>query len=305
MEPRTIFETVHGSRAFGLARDDSDQDLKGIVVGPPRWYHGFRGSPEQIELGPDHVRYEVRKFFRLAVAANPTAIEMLYADPSHHRALRPSGIRLLEARDRFLSRKVGETFSGYALSQLKRIRGHRGWLLSPPNAKPARKDYGLPEKTVIPQDQLGAAQALVERGAVAEADLTPNFLDLMNRERRYRQAKRDWDQYQAWLRNRNPARAALERQHGYDTKHAQHLVRLLRMGIEILETGHVQVWRDDREELLAIREGAWSYDLLIESVVALEARVVDATRATELPPEPDAEALDALCAEIVWSELSS
>lgn len=31
VEPRMIFETVHGSTAYGLARRDSDIDLKGIV----------------------------------------------------------------------------------------------------------------------------------------------------------------------------------------------------------------------------------------------------------------------------------
>jgi predicted nucleotidyltransferase len=31
-----VYETVHGSRAYGLAGDDSDLDLKGVIVGPSR-----------------------------------------------------------------------------------------------------------------------------------------------------------------------------------------------------------------------------------------------------------------------------
>ena len=60
---------------------------------------------------------------------------------------------------------------------------------------------------------------------------------------------------------------ALEAAHGYDTKHGAHLVRLLRMGREIVETGSVHVWRGDRDadELLAIRAGAWSYDRLMRT----------------------------------------
>ena len=71
----------------------------------------------------------------------------------------------------------------------------------------------------------------------------------------YRQARRDWENYQSWKKNRNPARARLEAQFGYDTKHAQHLIRMLRMGIEILRDCEVRVRRKDAAELRAIRAG--------------------------------------------------
>jgi len=91
----------------------------------------------------------------------------------------------------------------------------------------------------------------------------------MFRERRYTSIREDWKKYNHWKRTRNPARAKLEAEYGYDTKHGAHLVRLLRMGREILETGEVHVWRggpdgpNDREELLAIRGGEWDYDQLV------------------------------------------
>lgn len=50
---------------------------------------------------------------------------------------------------------------------------------------------------------------------------------------------------------------------GIDCKHGMHLVRLLRMGREILEDGVVNVRRKDAKELLEIRNGSWSYDQLI------------------------------------------
>lgn len=50
---------------------------------------------------------------------------------------------------------------------------------------------------------------------------------------------------------------------GTDLKHGMHLVRLLRMGEEILRTGQVNVRRPDAAELLEIRCGSWSYDQLI------------------------------------------
>lgn len=116
-EPILIFETIHGSTAFGLDRDGSDVDLKGIVIGPSAWYVGWRGGPEQVDLSPDHVRYELRKFFRLATDANPTALEMLFVDPGHYRTVTTAGLRLIEARDLFVSRRIADRFGRYAVSQ--------------------------------------------------------------------------------------------------------------------------------------------------------------------------------------------
>ncbi|MCB9764017.1 MAG: nucleotidyltransferase domain-containing protein [Alphaproteobacteria bacterium] len=294
-----IFETVHGSRAYGTDGPGSDLDLKGVLVGPADWYHGFQESPEQIELHADHVRYELRKFMRLAAGANPTLLELLWTDPSDHRVVTPAGQRLLDAREAFLSARVKDSFGGYAIAQLKRIRTHRRWLLHPPEGEPQREAYGLPPVRAITKDQQGAAEAMLERGTLSRDDIPPNFLELLSQERRYRAARREWQQYRTWVQHRNPARAELEARFGYDTKHALHLVRLLRMGAEILETGRLQVRRPDAEELLAIKRGAWTYDQLMAHADALEARVAQAAEASTLPPNPDLDRLNRLCVEIV------
>ncbi len=292
-----IYETVHGSRAFGLAREGSDTDLKGIVVGPPVWYLGPDPGPEQVELGPDHVRFELRKFLRLAARANPMALEMLFADPSDHQGLEDAGRRLLEVRDRFVTAQVGDTFGGYALGQLKRIQTHRQWLLSPPKAAPVRADFGLPERPAVAKDQLGAAEALLERDGVLDA--SPAFLATLGKEKQYRSARARWQQYQQWKKSRNPKRSALEAKYGFDTKHALHLVRLQRMAVEILETGVVQVRRTDRDELLAIRDGAMTYEQLLEVCASNDARIRTARAASDLPESVDGDFVEALCVELI------
>lgn len=299
-----IYETTHGSQAYGLATPISDVDYKGVLVGPAAWYHGYLGGPEQVELNADHVRYEIRKYFRLAAAANPTVLELLWTDPSCHAVCTPIGERLLAARDRFLSLRVKDSFSGYAMSQLQRIRTHRKWVMNPPKKEPTRGDFDLPETRLISRDQMGAVEAMLADGRLEQADLNTNFLGILDRERRYRTARKEWEAYQGWLRTRNPRRSALEAEFGYDTKHGMHLIRLLRMGAEIVETGAVKVRRDDREELLAIRGGAWSYELLMVRADELHARVQAAVPRSPLPAAPDDAALDALCAELVGLALS-
>lgn len=304
MQPRLIYETVHGSRAYGLDRAGSDEDRKGVIVGPRRWYFGFVGGPEQITHTDDHVWMEVRKVVRLAAAANPTLIEIFFTDPADHRVVTEEGRLLLDARDHFLSKRVETTFAGYALAQLKRIHTHRRWLLSPPRGEPTRSQYGLPERSTIPKDQMGALEALIARGDLDGAALPENFLDVLAREKRYRAARREWEQHRQWERERNPKRAALEAAHGYDTKHAMHLVRLMRMAIEILRDGRVLVRRPDREELLAVRDGAWSYDELEARCESLREDLAVAARGSTLPEEPDTDALDALCSLVVERSLA-
>jgi predicted nucleotidyltransferase len=94
-------------------------------------------------------------------------------------------------------------------------------------------------------------------------------------------------------------RKRLVERHGYDTKNAAHLVRLLRMGIEFLRDGRLQVTRPDAAELLAIKRGEWT----IEQVKAEAERLfADAERAfaeSELPTCVDRDAANDLCQRIV------
>jgi hypothetical protein len=300
-EPTVIFETVHGSRAYGLATESSDTDRRGVFVPPAIAFLGFVEGPDQIEPSAERVLYEIRKLFRLAAACNPTVIEVLYTDPSDHLTVTREGRRLLERRSEFLSRLAGDSFGRYGLAQLRRIRTHRRWLLAPPPGKPERASYGLPPRSTIPRDEQGAVEAMLADGRLAEAELPPSFLDLLDRERRYRAALREWQQYQEWTRSRNPVRAELERRYGYDTKHAMHLIRLLRMAVEILSTGWVLVRRPDAEDLLGIRRGQLTFDALLEEAEGLGARLPVLAEASALPPRPDEARLNALCAELVAS----
>ena len=299
VEVTVIYETIHGSRAYGLATETSDTDLRGVFVPPPLAFTGFVAQPDQIEPAAERVLYEIRKFFRLAAACNPTVIEVLFTDPQDHVTVSAEGRLLLDRRSDFLSRLAGDSFGKYGLAQLHRIKTHRRWLLSPPQAKPERASYGLPERSTIPKNEQGAAEAMLRDGRLSEADLSPSFLELLDRERRHRAALREWQQYHEWARRRNPARAELERRYGYDTKHAMHLIRLLRMAVEILSTGEVVVRRPDAEDLRAVRRGSLTFDALLEQADALGARIKALAETSTLPPRPDEERLNAFCCELV------
>lgn len=130
-----------------------------------------------------------------------------------------------------------------------------------------------------------------------------NFLDYLDRERRFRAERASFEGYQTWQRRRNPARAALEAQAGYDTKHAAHLVRLLRMCREILVEGEVRVRRPDAAELLAIRGGAWPYEALLAWAQEQDDDLGALAASSPLPKAPDRVALDGLCQALVEASL--
>lgn len=77
-----------------------------------------------------------------------------------------------------------------------------------------------------------------------------------------------------------------------------HLLRVLKMGAEILETGQVQVYRPDREWLLAVRDGLLTYEELLELATTYKVRLGDVYDRSSLPDQPDSEAAEAPVVEL-------
>jgi len=367
----TIFLTLSGSHAHGTSRAESDVDVRGVCIAPLRSRLSLFESFEQHEGALPHdleplVRqrlerhprvspsslseiecaiFDVAKFISLCAGCNPNALEILFADERDWILETPRWRKLHAQRHKFLTRKVEQTFLGYAMAQLKRIKTHRAWLLSPPKKKPSREDFGLPAATgtIGREDQDRLERAIAEkirsygiddlelpkptrlmlrdrieafyRDALraSEDDLdtrmravaglasgvSPEVMATLEAERRYRAALRHWEAYETWKSQRNPARAELERKHGYDTKHAMHLIRLLRMGLEILEHGDLRVRRDDADELIALRAGSLPYDELLALAEDLKAAMDRASRRADLPQDIDRGDVDRIAFELI------
>ena len=73
-----------------------------------------------------------------------------------------------------------------------------------------------------------------------------------------------------------------------DFKNAMHLVRLLRMGQEALETGQIIVKRPDAQELLDIRAGSMTYEEIVEYAEDMDDNIKHKLyKTTDLPKKPD------------------
>ncbi len=382
----TVYLSLSGSHAYGMATPSSDYDYRGIAIAPMNSYIGLLDKFEQAvdsdkgahvylnfpvgflqtdprvsgadqSMAPDMQIMELSKFVRLALSNNPSVLETLFTDEAEQLLVHPIMNKLISNRDKMLSKQAKARFCGYAVSQLNRIKHHKRWLDNPPTHKPTRDEFGLPEHTLVSQDQIGAANTLIQKeidefmidqthlpedvkielssalgrsmravwmalnpespypvgdnqrfettedalywGGAADQGFSENFLEVLVREKKYRTAKREWDQYQTWLKQRNEKRAVLEAKYGFDTKHASHLVRLMRMAREILVDHKVLVKRPDAEELLAIRNGAWSYEKLIEFAESEDEVLNEVIKTCTLPKVPDMNFFDNLIREMI------
>lgn len=118
-------------------------------------------------------------------------------------------------------------------------------------------------------------------------NLKEELLDLIKRENTYRRDLQTYGSWTYWKNNRNPVRKVLEEKYKYDVKHASQLVRLLRSGLEILETGKFNVYRPDAQELLSIKNGAWSYEKVVEYAETMNKKMEEAYKITKLPKSVD------------------
>lgn len=114
-----------GSHAYGTDRPDSDDDYRGVYLAPTADLFRLRRPADSFDRqDPDVTLYELGKFANLAAAANPTVLEILWADPLHTSL---AGRMLRDHRQAFLSRRALKTYGGYAHQQLaKAVKGTGG-----------------------------------------------------------------------------------------------------------------------------------------------------------------------------------
>ncbi|MFC8592772.1 nucleotidyltransferase domain-containing protein [Streptomyces atroolivaceus] len=116
----TVYSCVMGSRAFGLATDDSDTDRRGVFLAPTPLFWGFTKPPAHVE-GPadEQFSWELERFCELALRANPNVLECLHS-PLVER-IDATGRELVALRGAFLSRQAHGTFVRYALGQRRKL----------------------------------------------------------------------------------------------------------------------------------------------------------------------------------------
>jgi hypothetical protein len=140
LSDNVVLASVVGSRAWGLAHDASDEDVRGCFVLPFEEHASLDGGPEVLEdksTGPagiprDAVYWEIEKLLRQALRGEANTLECLWSP--HHVVITPLGQKLVDARGAFSSMRVVGSFGRYAESQLKKLTSRAPDDVRPKNA---------------------------------------------------------------------------------------------------------------------------------------------------------------------------
>ena len=331
-----LMKALSGSRAYGLEVPESDWDVHGVFLSPPEAFFGFSHQDQVSSERNDVVYFELNKFASLLGKNNPSALELLFT-PSDAVEIKHPLLATLDPT-RVVSKLCRFSFSGYAESQIKRARGLNKKVFHPQMGIPPRPldfCYAIEEGktvslepwlesrgikpghcglTVLPHVKDGYALYYNANGGYRGL-FSPEGMDfclssvpkgekpltwvVFNKDE-LKQKSREFREYQEWKSNRNEARYAGTLAHGggYDTKNLMHTFRLIRMAGEIAQTGVPQVRRSDREELLAIKAGRFTYEDLLDKAETELSRIDALFEASNLRELPDVGYLEEFAVQV-------
>lgn len=121
-----MYKGYAGSLAYGTNLPTSDVDFRGIFCADPiNVRTPFFPIREKVDSSEEDTKYyELANFMKLCLDCNPNIIELLWTDEKSIVYRTEAYDYLRSFREDFLSSKVAFTFSGYAMSQLKRTKTH-------------------------------------------------------------------------------------------------------------------------------------------------------------------------------------
>lgn len=135
-----IFESYRGSFVYGTYIEGvSDKDMCGIYIQPLEDIIGFNKYIPQVqdEKG-DCVYYEIGRFFELLIVNNPNILEILNIPDEFIIYKHPVFDLIINAKEKFLTKKCAVTFGGYGNSQLTKA-SHQNKLMNWEKSKITRK----------------------------------------------------------------------------------------------------------------------------------------------------------------------
>jgi hypothetical protein len=299
LRPCVVLEATVGSRAWGLADESSDEDLRGVFALPFAWTQGLVAPPEDLVSADGSATYwAAGKAIRQALRADPNTLEMLFLPGA--RALDPIGDWLLEARDAFVSVEIHGTFGRYAVGQLRRLE--QGVRLAGNRDLVLEWLRGDPTLTL---DALAAKLAKVStRAAPTEADALHQAKEQVKQLYRsmHDQGLLEANELAALARfASSPAGSAgLALSRELRPKNAYNLVRLLATATRWLRDGEPVFAMSGalRDRLLSIKRGEVPLPDVLAEAEAMVPELETARAASRLPPRPDVVRADALLRRI-------
>ena len=290
LEPHLIVLGLMGSHSHGtyIPPDEPDAvddvDLMGFLVPPlqyhiglPHWEH-WRLQADELDV----VLYSLDKAVRLLLKSNPNIVGLLWLRESEYVHRHETFELMRRERAIFSSQAAADAFAGYAVDQLRHMEAFDVERMA---------EYEKLKQEIIAR---GPLTEVLEADSAKLEHIARNWDLPLESLKAFR--KLHHDHFSGYMGEK---RKAMVRKYQYDVKNAAHLIRLLRMGIEFLETGRLQVYRTaDAEELKQIKRGGWTLDQVKAQAETLFARIEETRARSPLPDRPDEAGANALLMNI-------
>ena len=309
LDKHIMLLTLGGSLAYGTniesAEHTSDIDLRGIRLNTKDEILSMKCDDKPFEdRGLDVVIYPLKQMINLLSKCNPNTIELLGTKDEHIFHLSEEGKLLKDNSDLFLSQLAYGAFGGYATAQLRRLENALARGEYPQAEKEKHILKSIQRKIITFEDRYkpltknmlnlyidDSIKTGFEKEIFMDINLNKYPLrDFTGAYSEMRQIVSDYDK----LNHRNSKKDEL-----HLLKHAMHLIRLLKMGTEILEGKGINTYREfDRTLLLDIRNGKYTYEELFELVNIFEKEFEYAYKNTCLPERIDQDKVDELTIEL-------
>lgn len=327
------FEVISGSRSYGLDTPSSDTDIKGVFVLPKDMFYGLEYIAQVNNETNDIMYYELKRFMELLSKSNPNILEMLnvpdncvlYKHPIMGM-LQPEMFISKQCEQSFANYAFTQIKKAYGhekkivnlVDAIRKSVMDFCFVHDEIEAVPLNK-Y-MAEKG-LEQSKIGLAAIAHLRdcynlyysnefnySGVAKKDNAndvslssipkgekPMAMLYFNKDA-YSIYCKQYKEYWEWVAKRNDERYKTTMMHGknYDSKNMMHVFRLLLMAKEIAAEGKINVFRKDRDFLLAIKNGQFEYDELVEKAEALKDELPLLYQQSCLIVEPDLESINEL-----------
>lgn len=115
-----IIKVLSGSHAYGMARPDSDIDIRGVFIEPLEnklTLNGGKKVVKSIEGQGDVVYHELQEFCRQASTMSVNAVQILFTPPEAMLEIDECGQALMQAREAFLNRRAKHSYAGFAFGE--------------------------------------------------------------------------------------------------------------------------------------------------------------------------------------------
>jgi predicted nucleotidyltransferase len=302
-----IYLTLSGSHAYGTNKDGSDIDLRGVLVEQPRYLYGLEGFQQFEDRESDTVIYGLKKYMFLCVNANPNALELLGTREDCIVHMSPAGKLLRDHAELFLSRRAIHSFGNYSAAQLRRLSNALCHDSYPPDEQEEHLAATLSgqiehfNRTYAP---MGENALRIYLSDTAQPELLFD-VDLKG------YPIRDFAGIYGELNNVIKTYGKMNhRNHKKDDahlyKHAMHLIRLLITGEDILRGNGIVTFRAKEHDLLmAIRNGAYSFEAVMTMAKEYQSNFEQAAKRTQLPDKPDIHKVEKLMRKIYAMEKHS